>query len=70
MQRRSQRSLTKLLATTSVVALAAAGLTMSSAAADPDNTHGLSLAKVQPVQTGSAEGDKAPSSGLAKTPAG
>jgi hypothetical protein len=70
MQRRSQRSLTKLLATTSVVALAAAGLTMSSAAADPDSTHGLSLAKVHPVQTGSAEGDKAPSSALARTPAG
>ncbi len=52
----------------SVLSLSVTGLT-SAAAAQPSPPHGLSLAAVQPQQTDTVTADKAPSSGLAETPA-
>lgn len=70
MPRNSRRSLARLAATSAVVALTAAGLTTVSASAAEDDTHGLRLSAVQPVQVSSGEADKAMSSRLARTPAG
>lgn len=65
---RNSRRTTQLAAMTAVVAMTAAGLT-ASAAADPDDTRGLSLAEAQPVLVGAEDAAKAPSSALARTPA-
>ena len=71
MQRRSPGLSPSSLAMTSVVAVAAAGLSASSAAADPDDTQIASARRgAADPRPASVDGDKAPSSGLARTPAG
>ena len=70
MHRRSSRALIRLVSMGAATALATTSLALSPATAEPGNPEGFSLAQVQPVRTGTVAADKAPSSGLAETPAG